>query len=196
MLLLFSTKIIPALPLKPFYPAFACAFRGHYSDTWSQKYKIFLIPQLPKTSFFQKYVWNTPFIVQISEKQMRQVKKTPVLRLQQYRQCRPSNQHKRPDTLMTGNGLNNQTCLGSKRQFLLKVTLYDLNICHICLFDKWGFMMVQSYTSSACIGLYIVSTTLRWHSSASERGWVLISIRTQDGSRCASFRILGSSNST
>ena len=50
--------------------------------------------------------------------------------------------------------------------------------------------MVQSYTSSACIGLYTVSTTLRWHSSASERGWVLISIRTQEGSRCASFRIL------
>ena len=41
--------------------------------------------------------------------------------------------------------------------------------------------MVQSYTSSACIGLYTVSTTLRWHSSASERGWVLISIRTQEG---------------
>ncbi len=93
-----------------------------------------------------------------------------------------------------------KTCLDArsklKLQFLLKVTLYDLNICHICLFDKWGFMMVQSYTSSACIGLYIVSTTLRWHSSASERGWVLISIRTQEGSRCASFRILGSSNST
>ena len=61
---------------------------------------------------------------------------------------------------------------------------------------KLEFMMVQGYTSSACIGLYIVSTTLRWHSSASERGWVLISIRTHEGSRCASFRILGSSNST
>ena len=76
------------------------------------------------------------------------------------------------------------------------IVLYHCLFAIICLFDKLEFMMVQSYTSSACIGLYIVSTTLRWHSSASERGWVLISIRTQEGSRCASFRILGSSNST
>ena len=80
--------------------------------------------------------------------------------------------------------------------FTFFLFLLLIGIVKLLLSGKLEFMMVQSYTSSACIGLYIVSTTLRWHSSASERGWVLISIRTQEGSRCASFRILGSSNST
>jgi len=32
-------KFISALPLKPFYPTFACAFRGQWSDIQRQRYK-------------------------------------------------------------------------------------------------------------------------------------------------------------